>query len=54
LSFYVICSVGAVANVGVATYLYTGQQVWWLAGLAGAIIGAVWNYAVSAFFTWSR
>ena len=54
LSFYVICSVGAVANVGIATFIYAEKPVWWLAGLAGALVGAVWNYALSAFFTWKR
>jgi len=52
LSFYVICSLGAVANVGVATFIYAEQPIWWFAGLAGALVGAVWNYAASAFFTW--
>jgi dolichol-phosphate mannosyltransferase len=52
LSFYAVCSLGAVANVGVATFIFAEQPIWWLAGLAGAVVGAVWNYAASAFFTW--
>jgi dolichol-phosphate mannosyltransferase len=28
--------------------------VWWLAGVAGVIIGSVWNYAVSSVFTWKK
>jgi dolichol-phosphate mannosyltransferase len=54
LSFYVICSVGAVANVGIASFVYAQRPTWWLAGLSGALISAVWNYALSAFFTWKR
>ena len=54
MSFYIVCSVGAVANVGIATFAYAEKPVWWLAGLAGALVGAVWNYALSAFFTWKR
>lgn len=54
LSFYVICSLGAVANVGVGTFVFAQEPIWWLAGVAGAIVGAVWNYTVSAFFTWNR
>ena len=54
LSFYVVCSIGAVANVGIATLVYAREPVWWLAGLAGALVGIVWNYALSAFFTWKR
>jgi dolichol-phosphate mannosyltransferase len=52
LSFYVICSVGAVANIGIATFIYAKEPVWWLAGLAGALVGSVWNYALSNLFTW--
>jgi dolichol-phosphate mannosyltransferase len=54
LSFYVICSVGAVANVGVADFVFNRNATWWLAGLAGAAIGVVWNFAVSSFLTWRR
>jgi dolichol-phosphate mannosyltransferase len=52
LSFYVICSFGTAANIGVASYLFAEQQVWWVAGIAGIIVGSVWNYAVSSIFTW--
>lgn len=55
LSFYAICAIGAVANVGVATFLYGEQEAYWgLAGLAGALVGAVWNFAVSSIVTWRR
>jgi dolichol-phosphate mannosyltransferase len=54
LSFYLICSVGAVGNVGIASYVFASDHVWWLAGIAGAIVGSVWNYAVSSVFTWRR
>jgi dolichol-phosphate mannosyltransferase len=52
LSFYLICAVGAVGNVGIAAYVFAGNQIWWLAGIAGAVVGSVWNYAVSSVFTW--
>jgi dolichol-phosphate mannosyltransferase len=51
-SFYAVCGVGAAANVGVAAYIAGGHS-WWLAGLAGAAVSAVWNYAMSSIFTWS-
>ena len=54
LYFYAICSLGAVANVGVATFIFAQQPIWWPAGLAGALVGSVWNYAVSSAFTWKR
>ena len=51
-TFYVVCSVGAVANVGVASVLFKDQYAWWLSGIAGILVGVVWNYAVSSIFTW--
>ena len=53
-SFYVICGVGAAANVGVANYAVAHERSWWVAGLAGAALGSVWNYAVSSVYTWRR
>jgi dolichol-phosphate mannosyltransferase len=53
LSFYAVCGAGAAANVGVASYLNGDHQAWWLAGLAGAAVSVVWNYAMSAIFTWA-
>jgi dolichol-phosphate mannosyltransferase len=52
LSFYAVCSIGAVANVGIASHVFRSDQSWWLAGVAGAAVGAVWNYAISSVFTW--
>ena len=54
VSFYLICGTGAVANVGIASYVFAADQVWWIAGIAGAIVGSVWNYAVSSIFTWKK
>lgn len=53
-SFYLICGLGAVANVGVASYVFTSHHAWWIAGVAGAIVGSVWNFAMSSVFTWNR
>jgi dolichol-phosphate mannosyltransferase len=50
--FCLLCSAGALANVDLASWLYTNRQVWWVAGAAGAIMGAVWNYAMSTLFVW--
>ena len=52
LRFMIICGIGAISNVGVATLIYAQDTVWWIAGLGGAVMGAVWNYAVSAVFVW--
>jgi dolichol-phosphate mannosyltransferase len=54
LSFYAVCATGAVANVGIASAAFQRHYSWWLAGLAGAAVGVVWNYAVSSIFTWRQ
>ncbi|MFZ5733383.1 MAG: glycosyltransferase family 2 protein [Pseudomonadota bacterium] len=54
LLFYLVCSVGLLANVGVAFSVYDNEPVWWLAGIAGAIMGAVWNYAMSGLLVWRQ
>ncbi len=52
LSFCLICSVGAIANVGIASVLFADHAMWWVAGLAGAAMSAIWNYALSSALTW--
>jgi len=52
LTFYGICGIGATANVGIASYLFSANQVWWVAGMLGVVVGAVWNYAMTSIFTW--
>ena len=54
IAFYVVCSVGLLANVGVAFSVYDQQPIWWLAGAAGALMGVVWNYAMSGLFVWRK
>jgi dolichol-phosphate mannosyltransferase len=54
LLFYLVCSVGLFANVGVAFSVYAQQPIWWLAGAAGALMGVVWNYAMSGLFVWRK
>lgn len=53
-SFYAVCSIGLFANVGISTFLFEEAYAWWLSGIAGILVGAVWNYAASAVFTWKR
>jgi|HubBroStandDraft_1064217.scaffolds.fasta_scaffold76566_1 dolichol-phosphate mannosyltransferase len=52
LLFLVVCGIGAAANVGIARVLYQAHTYWTLAGGIGAVIGVVWNYAVSATLVW--
>jgi dolichol-phosphate mannosyltransferase len=52
LLFMLVCGVGAVANVGIANMLYESHTAWSIAGAIGAVIGVVWNFAVSATLVW--
>ncbi len=52
LLFLVVCSLGAFANIGIARALYAEHGSGLLAGAAGAAVGVVWNYAVSATLVW--
>jgi dolichol-phosphate mannosyltransferase len=54
VSFTLTCSVGLLANVGVASYLFKRHTVWALSALAGIVVGAVWNYAMTASYTWAK
>ncbi len=54
LSFYAVCLVGAAANIGVGAWVHNLHNAWWVAGAAGALVGAVWNYAASSFVTWRK
>jgi dolichol-phosphate mannosyltransferase len=54
LSFYLACSVGAVINVAFASFLFDRGLPWAAAGFLGAVVGAVWNFSLSSFFTWRR
>ena len=52
--FIAVCSLGAIANVGIARTIYAAQGGWTPAALVGAAIGMVWNYAISATLVWNR
>jgi dolichol-phosphate mannosyltransferase len=53
LTFCAVCSIGTVANVGVASWIHDSHSAsWQLAGLSGALMGAVFNYAASSVITW--
>ena len=55
ISFCIVCSVGAIANVGVAAFLHDVQQAQWApSALAGIVVAAVWNFALSSRFVWGR
>jgi len=50
--YALICSLGFISNISVADWIFSINRTWWLAGFTGALISAVWNYAVSALLVW--
>jgi dolichol-phosphate mannosyltransferase len=54
VSFMALCSLGALVNVAVARDVYHVTDLWLVAGIAGAAVGALLNYALTSIFTWGR
>jgi dolichol-phosphate mannosyltransferase len=52
LQFYVVCLIGASANIGVSQWIFSNDPIWWVAGLAGGILGVIWNYLAASTFIW--
>ncbi|GGD90315.1 dolichol monophosphate mannose synthase [Tsuneonella deserti] len=52
--FAMTCSVGLLANIGVAAVLVRMGVHTYPAALAGIVIGSVWNYALSSRFVWGK
>lgn len=51
-TFYAVCSVGALANVSVASWIYAFDGQFYVAGLLGVFMSVVFNYSVTKVFTW--
>ncbi len=54
LIFMVVCGLGAIANIGIARVIYMENGQWTPAGLLGAVLAVVWNFAVSSTLVWRR
>lgn len=54
MSFILACSIGALTNVGIASYLFSMDNKWVQSALAGILVGTVWNYAVTMVYTWQK
>ena len=54
LRFAATCSVGLLANIGVAGLLLRFGFHAYPAAILGIVVGSVWNYALSSRFVWGR
>jgi len=52
LLFVLVCLLGAYANVGIASVLHDTHHKWGQSAAIGALVGVVWNYAVSSTLVW--
>lgn len=52
--FAAICSFGAIANIGVANLAIEETNSWSLAGIAGALMSAVFNFGGASTMVWGR
>jgi dolichol-phosphate mannosyltransferase len=53
VTFALACSVGAVANVVISSYIFNAQIAGWAsAALSGALVSSVWNYGASSVLAW--
>jgi dolichol-phosphate mannosyltransferase len=52
LTFYVACGIGAFINLALAEWLYLQSVAYWAAGMAGALVAAIWNFFTTASVTW--
>jgi len=52
VTFYAVCGLGALANIGVAAYAFSQEIEWALSAAAGIIVGTLWNYLATAKYTW--
>lgn len=54
IGFCLTCAVGGLANVAIASLLEARGLIWFIAAVAGILVGSVWNYALSSRFVWGR
>jgi dolichol-phosphate mannosyltransferase len=53
VTFSLACGAGAIANVGISSYIFNAHVVGWApAALSGVMIVSMWNCAVSSVLTW--
>lgn len=54
ITFYAVCSLGSIANISVSSFIFEQKYTWYVSGLAGVLIGTVWNYAATSVLAWRK
>ncbi|MEQ9115623.1 MAG: glycosyltransferase family 2 protein [Rickettsiales bacterium] len=54
VSFCIACSLGALFNIIIATFLFEKGMNWLLSGFVGIVVGSIWNYTTTSFITWKN
>lgn len=52
--FCAVCTIGSLANIGIASLVLSGSNSWPLAGIAGAMMSAVFNFGAATQLVWSQ
>lgn len=52
MAFFAACAVGALSSIALAEWIFARGGPWYLAGFAGTVIAAVWNFGVASVVTW--
>ncbi|MDE2357190.1 MAG: glycosyltransferase family 2 protein [Alphaproteobacteria bacterium] len=50
--FCALCGLGLIANLAIADLVHRWTPAWGVAGLAGALFGAAWNYVSTSLAVW--
>ncbi|MEO8882423.1 MAG: GtrA family protein, partial [Devosia sp.] len=51
-TFYAVCSLGLLANLSLANWVYRADGQFYLASIIGVVMSVVFNYSVTRVFTW--
>lgn len=52
VTFFIVCSIGALIGIAISVFLNDHGVIWWLAALISILITSFWNYTINLLFTW--
>jgi dolichol-phosphate mannosyltransferase len=53
-TFYAACGLGALGDIGMGIALFSEHHRWWVSGIAGGIVGSLWNFGTSIAIIWRK